>query len=217
MTDTIDIENPGADEAALRAAIGMYAGQVLVQAGTVSAPVTFIDLDLPSGYIQFRIEFYGLKFGSGSDSYNFAAALSFDGGDTYLNDIGDPGFDSYWNAVINKTGSAAVDSSGTSDALMTFPTYSAGSPFSMRLSVDLFPGSADSLAQSIYTAVSDIAGSLLTSIGQASINPAATVTPTPARADHIRFAVYDGYGEIKPPHVGVQITAGTYRLFGVPA
>lgn len=92
---SIDIASPGGHAAALRAAIGAQTGLVLLNSGTILAPVDFVEIALPVGYVEFQFKFWGCV----SDSVetfadSFAYQLSFDNGDTYIDD----GYECYTNA-----------------------------------------------------------------------------------------------------------------------
>lgn len=132
MVDTIDIEAPGADEAALKAAIQAL---VPISTTTISSPVNYVDINLPAGFSGFRLVMIRLKSQRGW----FQGAYSQDGGATWLENF-NGAYDAYAATVIDRL--AAFESytelSGIFDLAVT--ASSTQYPHIVEMLID--PGSA---------------------------------------------------------------------------
>jgi hypothetical protein len=132
---TIDIEAPGADEAALKAAI-----QALVPISTtaISSPVNYVDITLPSGYSAYRLIGAGM-YRSASNALP-TMAFSQDGGTTWLED-----YDTDYLAYIGHyaTIKAAVAGVYSTSALIELGMFAPGGvSFRHHFDVLIFPGVA---------------------------------------------------------------------------
>jgi hypothetical protein len=79
---TVDIELPGASEAALKAAIQAL---VPISTTTISSPVNYVDITLPSGYSAFQL--VGLNFAYTGNTAIFMGAFSQNGGSSWIEDV----------------------------------------------------------------------------------------------------------------------------------
>jgi hypothetical protein len=191
-------------------------GWTLISSNSIITPVEYFDVALPSdGLLKFVY-----KIVVSDPRSFFAAALSFDGGSTFLCDT--TNFDSYaqLNVVSNTTaGSTPLAASWVQglDSLIdldrggaihqgdfmidcgdtTNPPVVSGSTFTFT-----WPGTGNPV-----TVVS--AGCNLN-----TINPQATVPIPLATADLVRF-VPNGNADCNPPTSGITMT-GSWGLFGLP-
>lgn len=205
----------GADLAAFKAAMNSY-GYVPILSVKADAPVEYVDVSIPSGFDTF----YMTVNCAASDGDSPSFAFSNDGGTTFLND--EDGFDTYQMAgygqqVIDDDtpGSSfnlgGSDGIGGSNALAwLFGGFNSG--FAQLVIV---PGSASQLPF-VMEDSSGFDGTSLFRIGTLSaLNPLATIPPTPARINLIRFMPF-GNGDSNPPTSGETLT-GTFNLFGMPS
>lgn len=79
---SIDISSPGGSTAALKAALRDLLGMLLIDSGTISSPVSNLQLDLPSGYSQYLLELINI---TPSVSDALGMSMSQDGGSTWPN------------------------------------------------------------------------------------------------------------------------------------
>jgi len=208
--ELVPVVQGGANKKATVAQFGM----LLIDNGTISAPVEFLDISLPSGYFEFTLVFTAFQF-SANDS--LALAVSQDGGSSFINDA--TNFDSYYCTRISQQDTALSARAG-GDSLAYLVSRSQGSSTSALASVSasINPGSATcytslrSFGQMYQSTLSN--GGLVLDSGV--INPDATVSPTLARANLVRILPY-GNGDCDPPTSGETIIAGSWSLFGIPA
>jgi hypothetical protein len=129
---TIDIEAPGADEAALKAAIQAL---VPISTTTISVGVNYIDTSLPAGYSEFRLSFR-LK---GAIDCGLSATFSQDGGTSWLsNYTGD--YDAYRYQRLGYTN--GTGGAGTGDDAFMNLTGGGDSGLYTYGELIIFPGSA---------------------------------------------------------------------------
>jgi hypothetical protein len=205
---TIDIEAPGADEAALKAAIQAL---VPISTTTISSPVNYVDITLPSGYASFKLEVSDLYRESGGVPANVLtmAAFSQDAGVTWLEDIlGDN--ESHFLCRIRLLAGAAIASQNFLDPWLTIDGIT-GPPSGRNISVNIYPGSATTKAG--VTAISmspyyeDGSGTGL------SVMSCVCLINT-ARVNALRIAVQSGGGP-SAPSVSQFLHGGTLSLYGV--
>lgn len=196
IADVLALSTPGG---------GDSSGLALIDSGTISSPAAWIGFPeagilLPVGYQQFILFYQGIVF---SASNFLAAAFSLDDGATFVCDA--LNFDSY---STNSAGSASLDS------LMGDVNEGSAGAYCGSWLID--PGSS-----SIFASISgdinanEVAGNKYI-ILRSMINPAATIPATAARATTLRI-VPDGNGDCDPPTSGINVIAGSWSLYGVPA
>lgn len=205
----------GADLTAFKAAMGSY-GYQPISSVNADTPVEYVDIPIPSGFDTFYMTVNCAA--SNGDSPSFA--FSTDGGTTFLND--QDGFDTYQmsgygqqtisdgapGSSFNLGGS---DGNGGSNALAwMFGGFNSG-----FANLIIVPGSASQLP----FLMEDSAGYDGTSMYRVGVisglNPLATIPPTPARINLIRFMPF-GNGDSDPPTSDETLT-GTFNLFGMPS
>jgi hypothetical protein len=216
----IDIASPGANEAALKAALGVLLGRELLDAVAVSA-ATHRDFTLPAGYVKFELEFVDL---SCSDTDFPAAALSPDAGSTFFNDAFNA--DTYaagqilFSAPPNTADSLDPRFRYDDDGLIDFCPGLGASGGSFDGILHINPGSASAppkIRSSAFVIGPTFAanGNNGTIAGDTwySLNLGATTAPTLARVNLIRVKPYDDGAAA----AGTHTMTGTLLLFGVPS
>jgi hypothetical protein len=196
---------------------GGGSGLVLIDSGKITAPVAFLDVTLPSGYLAFKLFFSGFSI---SATDEFTAAFSSDGGATFYND--NTNYDTYTVANHGYSGSGSFVLNQNYDRFdaLIFLSASVSSPQVTDAELVILPGSA-SIPPRLFGVVSSFLHPSGTGVGQylnvwASLSPDAMVPPVLARVDLIHFQPW-GNGDVNPPTSSETITAGSWVLFGVPA
>jgi hypothetical protein len=195
---TIDIEAPGADEAALKAALQAL---VPISTTTISSPVNYVDITLPSGYSGFRLSIIRLKSVSGW----FQGAYSQDGGATWLENFnGD--YNAYAATVISRlnTLDSYTELSGIFDLVIA-----AGStflPYHIDMLID--PGSASVKAHHFLSS----SGTSTTAATGGIAFIRATCRINTARVNTIRIM---NAGEDPAAPAGNDLESGTFTLYGI--
>ena len=196
----IDIENPGASEAALKAAIQAL---VPISTTTISSPVNYADITLPSGYAGFRLLCVGF---ASADTANLGMVFSQDGGVTWLHD-----FDDAWDDY--KLVSDQVDSvSPGIDNPDTYENYCAELTAQFTVNhgiadVMITPGSASQKAF-----VMAISAATKADYAPVALRSVANVCKTnTARVNALRIFC----GGEDPDSPTVIFSAGTFALYGV--
>lgn len=191
---------------------GDSSGLVLIDSGTITVPVAFFDVTLPSGYDHFVLRMSSFTLNVSVD--NVSAALSSDGGDTFYCDP--VNYDTYGVSYLAQQSPAPTTARGQ---------YSAGddSLIDWRMASDavfdntsiIWPGDATTTfrMRSIYHSLSADILNMAIYDWLSFFNIGATNPPTLARANLIRILPY-GNGDCDPPTSGHTITAGTYYLWG---
>jgi hypothetical protein len=202
-------------QTALGVAQGGSGAWTKISSGTISSPVAYFDVALPSGYSLFSIKIQDLQF-SASDF--IAAAFSFDNGATFLNDV--VNFDSYSAGLYfgdDTQDGNLVGGGSIGDATLFNFGDPVGSNDAIPPMVDIAikPGSASSLAGLYgFLSVPRTSSTRRAVMLENYVNPDATVTPTPARATTIRWLPY-GNGDVAPPTGGHTVTSGSWTLLGL--
>jgi hypothetical protein len=196
---TIDIEAPGASEAALKAAIQAL---IPISTTTISSPVNYVDIDLPSGYSAYKL--FGSHVRWTGDVANFMAAFSSDGGTTWIETY-NTDWDSYKISLSFRSG-AAFSSLTTPSGVLELSGNAAAASFELVIS----PGSA-----SIRPALHGILFNHGVTGFDGTSYLHAVCTDAVARVDAFRFAPF-GNSAISTPDVGATLSAGaTFTLYGV--
>jgi hypothetical protein len=200
---TIDIEAPGADEAALKAAIQAL---IPISTTTISSPVNYVDITLPSGYSAFRLEVVGLYRSAGDTDP--IGAFSQNGGTTWLEDW-DTDFIAHWVTAMAKTGGPFTPGQYEDATLVFGRDLTGGATAGQNIAVMIYPGSASRPAMTVATFSSDAddaAGGvgLLSSVCRIST----------ARVNALR--IMPNGSNPSSPSVIRFLNAGTLTLYGVP-
>lgn len=196
-------------------------GSVLLDSGTITSPVEFIDLTLPSGYVSFKI--VGNNFVAPYNS-TIAGAVSIDGGSTFFCD--GTNFDTYgairsasWIDDSNAYNSSFNGDKGR-DSLMYLTDTQGTAGDGADFYVDFAPGSVSKgfrAGITGYDVALDASAGLQIAIKWNNLqflNPAPIAgAPTLGRVNVFRFMPY-GTGDC-PPTSGNTINAGSYFLFGL--
>lgn len=199
---TVDIEAPGASEAALRAAIQAL---VPISTTTIASPVNYVDIDLPSGYSSFQLEVTGVE---GGQSSNLIGAFSEDGGTTWIEDYAG-GFDAYTETLFRRYTlafqSTAYDSGVLDLSVSEIPTTA-------QLSISIDPGSASRPAMATASFSCSFIG--------AGETPTVGVVCTACRdntqrVDAIRLMFDNAATGPSTPDPAYTIVAGAFTLYGV--
>jgi hypothetical protein len=195
---TIDIEAPGASEAALKAAIQAL---IPISTTTISSPVNYVDITLPSGYSAFRLIIVGLV---GSEAYPFAA-FSQDGGGTFLEDFDGSYVSHTLSRIVLATSFAtAVEDSGAIDVAQS----ETGMPNCCDILID--PGSASRLAHLQIVASGTSVNITTPSPGLSVLGVTCRINT--ARVNAIRFVSGENPGAPTPANT---FSSGTFTLYGV--
>lgn len=177
----------------------------LIESATISSPVEYLDIDLPSGYAHYSMILTGFR----SDIADIlSAAFSDDSGESFLCDASNS--DTYLNANSANTGSF---SAGAADSLVQVTLQmDVGRPGVCL--VEIYPGTSShpAILQSQSFLAAGLGGRLFL---RSSLNPVATVPPVLARITTLRLLPY-GDGNCDPPTSEETITEGSYFLYGVP-
>jgi hypothetical protein len=203
---TIDIEAPGADEAALKAAI-----QALVPISTtaISSPVNYVDITLPSGYSAFRLTVAGLV---APDAVRLIGAFSQDGGATWLEDFaGDA--DNYSRTYFQRPSTAAFGS-GAQASLgvldLSVDTIFINSSYTADILIN--PGSASEKA----LAIADYSNSLYEATYSPYIGRVVSLClVNTQRVNALRVIPDNSVTGPGTPDVLYTMTAGSLSLYGV--
>jgi hypothetical protein len=201
---SIDITNPGGNEAQLQAALrGLVGGWVPLASGIMSSPQLFIDVDLPEGFIAYRLSCVGLSMdGLSYPSY----VLSDDGGDTYH--IDNDEFTSYIYYEEYHDGGSSAPFAGQSSngrAPLTSFWLAEGDRFAMTLDID--PGATGSwavISSHLWAANSALQWARLQSFP----------FPWTGRMNAMRLGSANAF-DASP--VNRQFVSGAYSLLGIPA
>lgn len=201
---SIDITNPGGNEAQLQAALrGLVGGWLPIASGVISSPQPTIDLLLPEGFIAFRLMCSGL---SGDENFYPAYLLSQDEGATYIIDNVD--FIAYkYYLEYHGGGSAAPDfeESSNSSGTLSGGWVNQGDKFS--LTADIHPGETDSFAT-----VSSFLWVAHTSLSYSRVQSIPEMTT--GRMNAIRIGSADQWNEVPNDK---NLISGAYSLLGIPA
>lgn len=185
-------------------------GIVPISAGKVTSPVSFIDLVLPSGYVQFKLNVSGIQYTSQD---TMGIGVSYDAGATFINDTVHS--DSYFEQGVTSSQSGLFNLVNTNPLMdINQGTQGVGQKPAYNTVYDIFPGSATDLFSLMYLSFARNGTNFLAEFGAQGLNPNATVAPTLGRVNLIRLLPF-GNGDI-PPTSGETITAGFWTLFGIP-
>lgn len=190
-------------------------GMVHIESGTISTPVDYLDIDLPSGYAFFKLLLVAIEL----DSRDIlAAAVSLDGGDTFKSDQIEGG--TYTVHSLQAEAGDTVSNDAHADTLFYLGSSSQTDteyrPGNYESAID--PGAPNRTFNVMTRAAYDKETSnvsILSSDVTGFFNPAATNPVTPARITTMRVVPY-GNGDINPPTSGEQFISGSYFLYGVP-
>jgi|SRR5262245_58815882 len=213
----IDIANPGANEAMLKAALGDLVGWVRVDGAAITSAAGYFDIALPSGYVRFVVALAGFRCSPGSQA--LTAALSSNAGTSFFCDA--TNFDTYGQLrraelLLSGTATSAEAGYESNDATITIGSNT-GSALLISASVTIEPGSSSNppFVEVEARCLDPAAGAYIFERTLNFLNPSATTAPTYARMNLIRFAPA-GDGTIAPPASGNTITAGSWVLLGIP-
>ncbi len=224
----IDIESPGADEAALKAALGALGMPVLLASGAVTSPVSYISLALPAGYQKFELDLSGVFFNVANDF--LMGAMSFDSGATWLFDADT--FAAYTDLNVQAQVNTITNAAGIGTGIGAAPPLPAGQDTLLSIvSANISDGSTLSgvapagLNGTFYidpgdnARVASLRGQSLfeTAVGDQYFLRTALISARPlahvGRVTNIALLPY-GNGDM-PPTSTETITAATYRLRGL--
>lgn len=199
----IDIEAPGGNETALKAALRDLVGALHpISSFSIDSAVAAVDIDLPAGYSRFKLIVQDLTLTAGSFD-PLRLQFSDDGGDTFI----DSGYEvtalssipnsvNFWN---NNEAAARITLTSLADVGDTANAY-------CTAECTIWPGSAD--GPPILTS---LAGFLNHASGntKAEVDVVHSVLPgVAARHDAVRVATFIP---------GDQMATGTFELWGVPS
>lgn len=183
---------------------------------TISSPVEYIDIALPSGYSDFRL--------TGSDIWLtdqtfagrdfIAGAVSTDAGATFFCDSSNT--DTYRNRELIMTTTAGDPAYNVFDDSLAYITVGNGNIFDFELWI--VPGSAARGPRlRAFAAIELLNGpSLAGGFEIVALNPAATTPPVYARVNLLRLLPY-GHGDCDPPTSDETFASGHLALFGTPS
>jgi hypothetical protein len=198
---TVDIEAPGASEAALKAAIRAL---VPISTTTISSPVNYVDLALPSGYSAFRMVVTNLVVAGGAAASPYGA-FSEDGGVTWLDDW--VGFVAYDTTYIRRNEIAFI-SGHTENGIIDFVLF--GYTGGHCMTVDIYPGSATRKAAAVSTLITDG-----TAAADAMIFARNVCRINTVRVNALRIYPNNDVTGPNDPDPAFTIDSGTVSLYGV--
>ena len=181
--------------------VPVYLGQ-LVQFGTITTPVPFLDVNLPAGYSRFVFWFYGVTVSGTGD--NVAAAIYVAGG--FENDPAHN--DTYFTAPSGALSSLIVLTPQQSDQAHSVNHHAA-------CLVDIYPGDLETYPFVIVNyAWGQASGGVLTFQQQSvtTLYGASTVPRSKGPATLIRV-LPKGAGNVNPPTSGETMESGSWRLY----
>lgn len=192
--------------------IGVSTGMTKLAGGAVTTPLAYVDMKLPADFVGFTLQTFAL----GAFSDTLAVAFSFDGGATFVND---PTHDDSYVTIelfMDDTGGTGFAGNFNGPTGLTQIGGSNGDDATHSYTISIVPGDDTHLPYYYDTGVSlgyDIPDA--TAFIQAHyINPAATITTAPARANLIRL-LPSGNHDCNPPTSGETFTTGSYILWGI--
>ncbi len=185
-------------------AVPVYLGQ-LVQFGSITSPVLFFDVMVPSGYSRFQLYFKGMTLTAPNPGDTIAAAIQTVPGGFICDNINN---DSYYD--MNTATLASLIT------LTPVQTDVGGSQnFGAVALVDIYPGDLNNwpFVSVVYSwgAASAAIPTILSSITW-TVDPAATIPPVLGPVTMIRVLPH-GNGDINPPTSGETINTGDWRLY----
>lgn len=176
----------------------------LIESGTISSPVEYLDIDLPSGYDLFKA-FLCQAMGDGNNRPTFA--LSDDGGVTFYAD--DANFDSYRTERFSEfAGSPSVDS--FDDSLGYLSNRGPANTAAITIEMTIAPGGTGLNAIVHWGTFFYGASNARAEYGTVQLLDAT------GRINAIRLLPSYGNGDANPPTIGQHFTAGSYFLYGIP-
>ncbi len=202
LTDEFEVDQGAGSVKATGAQIAVLSGWTKIASGTITVPVSFVDLSLPAGYVKFRLELQEILMDM-ADQLSFQ--LSSDGGMTFHSSSGN-----YHNTQITyaygEAGSSAdgqsfADTQGT----LIYDAYDGGAAAkgASMASVEIWPGSSISYALVNSHFCGRLANNDMPGIAMLGNALVAEV----ARQNFIRIGPYFGDG--------VNWIAGSYVLLGL--
>jgi hypothetical protein len=203
---TVDIEVPGASEAALKAAIQAL---VPISTTTISSPVNYVDITLPTGFSAFRLSCSRVYVSAALGNIFLMAVFSEDGGVTWLHDW-DGAWEAYQYSAIRMEGGGDITGAGdvhfAARAMGTF--FGAKARFaSCDLVIDPGAASRPAFLSSVATGAVSTSG---THHVQTTGNICAINT---ARVNAIRL--FSGDGGPDPDALSTVLDGGIFTLYGV--
>lgn len=184
-------------EAAAPAGSGVWE---LLSSATVTTPVEFLDIALPTGYSMFKLTVSGFK---NDTNDTLAYVFSGDGGSTFYNN--QDTFESYSNILSNGIGAWTRDVVGYIG--WTTAIEAGGAHFFEAM---IWPGGVGEYAG--LSSKTNLYQVSTANVGSAS--SASRLIEASGRMDVIRITLY-GSGDVNPPSSGEHITAGTFVLEGM--
>lgn len=175
-------------------------GLVRLSKITVSSPVPYVNISLPTGYVIFQVIGQGVTFDVGD---GLVYVFSPDGGTTFYNDDTENA-ESYWNAGTDKNGAAYL----VKDSVGDFTP--GGGTGTNNFVMDIFPGDVDVNAATIVR----IVGPKGININVNDFGFVSGFLEETGRQDVIRYMPY-GNGDANPPTGTTNIIAGTFILLGI--
>lgn len=194
-------------------------GMTPLASGTITVPIAYLDLALPSGFIAYELLLTGILT---SDLDFLAAAFSQDGGATFVcNPVS--GFDNNYVSLTIQTNSVTGVTTSNSElyqSLLQLGPRLGGVPIALTGKGIITPGSSTLYPTLRFDAMMQSGnsgnGSFDMTTSGSTFYYAAT-NPAPALPVNVMRLLPFGSGDCDPPTSGETIDGGSYALFGVPA
>jgi hypothetical protein len=187
---------------------GEEENMALISSGNIASPVSVLDIPIPAGPKLFKLYLHGIDMSGGG---YMCAAVSTNGGSSFINDAAN--FDTYslnnWQSE-HSGGSVTRHGVYADDAVMV---VNFATSLITDWEIDIFPGDSNYHFRMLCKGIAIGAALVAPLLGAHSFCTSATVPPTKARIDSIRFADY-GSGDINSPS-GSNLAAGSWTLFSV--
>lgn len=186
--------------AARPTAVPVYLGQ-LVQNGTITSPVEFFDVTLPSGFSRFNFFFSGMTLTAPDPGDNIAAVLMTGG--------------RFNNDIINNDSYFQFPAGSTSPVItLTPPQTNASLDFRAVGLFDIYPGDANNwpILTITYALAESKTNVLVQGLLFWTLHPEAVVTPFRGPATVLRVFP-KGNSDCNPPTSGETINTGDWRLY----
>ncbi len=185
-------------------AVPVYLGQ-LVQWGSITSPVLFFDVMVPSGYTRFQLYFKGMTLTAPNPGDNIAAAIQTVPGGFICDNLNN---DSYYD--MNTATLAPLITITTPQTAVT-----AAQNFGAVALIDIYPGDLNNwpFVSVVYSwAAAAAAIPVVLSSITWTIDPSATIPPVLGPDTMVRVLPL-GVGDCNPPTSGHTINTGDWRLY----
>jgi hypothetical protein len=176
----------------------------LITSGSISSPVSYFDVALPSGYVLYTLELIDFLFTGSNTQPTVTCIFSPDDGANWYNNTDD--FNSYSHSGLSEDVSTAIPSEGM-DSVANLAANGASKDIYLSGTIKIWPGAVGTKAI-VRSDLNFNSGDPFT------WNSMTSRLETTGRQNKVRFSFGDN--SLVPPDGTNEWSAGTYLLFGVP-